>query len=109
MKQLVFVLLAISALSAAPATRAFTGVITDDMCARAGHAAMRMGPTDAECAVACVMVHGASYVLADGKNVYMLSDQRTPEKYAAQRVTVTGTLDAKTNTITVASIAPAKK
>ena len=66
----------------------FTGVITDDMCAQAGHARMRMGPTDAECTLACVGAHGATYVLYDGKNVYTLSDQKTPEKFAAQKVKV---------------------
>ena len=43
---------------------------------------MRMGPTDAECTVACIDIHGATYVLLDGKDVYALSDQRTPEKFA---------------------------
>ena len=108
MKYLLPALLAVASLSAAPATQTFTGVITDDMCARAGHAAMRMGPTDAECTTACVMVHGASYVLADGKNVYALSDQQTPEKFAGARVRVTGTLDTRTKTMTVTSITRAK-
>jgi len=67
-----------------------------------------MGPTDAECTVACVGAHGATYVLFDGKDVYTLSDQRTPEKFAAQKVKVTGTLDAKTRTIQVESITAAK-
>ena len=108
MKHLISIVLAVAALSAAPAKQTFTGVITDNMCARPGHAQMRMGPTDAECTVACVGVHGALYVLFDGKNVYTLSDQRTPEKFAAQRVKVVGTLDAKTNTIQVESITAAK-
>jgi len=47
-------------------------------------------------------------VLFDGKEVYTLSDQRTPEKFAAQKVKVTGTLDAKTRTIQVESITAAK-
>jgi hypothetical protein len=67
-----------------------------------------MGPTDAECTTACIDVHGASYVLYDGKDVYMLSDQRMPEKFAGQKVKVTGTLDAKTKTIRVDSITGAK-
>jgi hypothetical protein len=58
--------------------------------------------------VACVFTHGALYVLYDGKEVYTLSDQKTPEKFAGKRVTVTGTLDAKTKTIQVVSIAGAK-
>lgn len=69
---------------------------------------MRMGPTDAECTVACVNAHGASYVLYDGKNAYTLSDQKTPEKFAGKKVTVAGTLDAKTKTIQVESISAAK-
>jgi hypothetical protein len=67
-----------------------------------------MGPTDAECTVACVGAHGAMYVLFDGKDVYTLSDQRTPEKFAGQKVRVVGTLDAKTKRIQVDSIRAAK-
>lgn len=36
-----------------------------------------------------------------GKNTYKLSDQQTPEKFAAQKVTVTGTLYPKTGVIKV--------
>ncbi len=108
MKHLIVMLLALSALSAGQGKQTFTGVISDDMCATAGHASMRMGPTDAECTNACVIAHGAAYVLVDGKNVYMLSDQQTPEKFAAQKVTVVGTLDARTKTIQVDSIAAAR-
>jgi hypothetical protein len=108
MKPPIFTLLAIAALAAAQGKQTFTGAITDDMCARADHSGMRMGPTDAECTIACVMVHGAAYVLYDGKEVYTLSDQKTPEKFAGQKVTVRGTLDAKTKTIRVDSITAAK-
>lgn len=108
MKLLISALLTLAAVSAVAAKQTFTGVITDNMCAQTGHAAMRMGPTDAECTVACVMVHDATYVLYDGKTAYTLSDQRTPEKFAAQKVTVVGTLDAVTKTIKVDSIAAAK-
>jgi hypothetical protein len=101
-------LLAITALAAAPRTQKFTGVITDSMCATADHSQMKMGPTDGECTIACVDVHGAAYVLYNGKQAYSLSDQRTPEKFAGKKVTVTGTLDAKTKTIQVASMSPAK-
>jgi hypothetical protein len=83
-------------------------MITDSMCATADHSHMGMGPTDASCTTACVMDHGALYVLYDGKKAYTLSDQKTPEKFAGQKVTVTGTLDAKTETIQVSSIAKAK-
>ena len=108
MKHLISSLLVVAALSAAPGKQTFTGTITDNMCAKAGHAQMRMGPTDAECTSACVSIHGATYVLYDGKEVYALSDQRTPEKFAGQQVRVTGTLDAKTKAIKVESISAAK-
>jgi len=108
MKPLMASLLIIATLAAAPGRRKFTGAITDSMCATADHSRMRMGPTDAECTVACVEAHGALYVLYDGKEVYTLSDQKTPEKLAGKKVTVTGTLDAKTKTIQVDSITAAK-
>ena len=108
MKHLTWSLLAVAALSAAPGKQTFTGIITDDMCGEAGHSQMRMGPTDADCTIACISAHGATYVLYDGREVYTLSDQRTPEQFAAQRVRVTGTLDAKTKTIQVESIRAAK-
>jgi hypothetical protein len=107
MKYLIFNLLAVAALAAAPGQQTFTGIITDDVCI-ADHSHMRMGPTDGECTIACVDVHGAAYVLYDGKNAYTLSDQRTPEKFAGQKVRVVGTLDTKTKTIQVDSIAVAK-
>src|SRR6266849_4901544 len=108
MKPLVLSLLAIAALTAAPGKRKFTGTITDSMCANADHLQMRMGPTDAECTVACVSAHGATYMLYDGKEAYTLSNQEAPEKFAAQKVTVMGTLDARTKTIQVDSITAAK-
>jgi hypothetical protein len=108
MKHLIFNLLAVAALAAAPGKQSFTGIITDDVCATADHSQMRMGPTDAECAMACIEAHGATYILYDGKNAYTLSDQRTPGKFAGQKVRVIGTLDAKTKTIHVDSITVAK-
>jgi hypothetical protein len=101
-------LVAFSVLSAAQAKQTFRGTITDDVCARANHSQMRMGPTDAECAAACIDAHGALYVLFDGNNAYTLSDQRTAGKFAAQKVKVMGTLDSKTRTIHVESITAAK-
>ncbi len=104
-KSLATLLLGFSILSAAPASQTFTGTITDDMCAtKAGHSKMQMGPTDGECAKACVALHGAAYVLFDGSKVYARSDQKTPEKLAGQKVRIIGSLDAKTKTIRVESI-----
>jgi Protein of unknown function (DUF5818) len=107
MKDLIIGLLG-AVLTVAPGKQTFTGIITDDVCAGVGHAQMRMGPTDAECTVACIQAHGATYVLYDGKNTYALSDQKTPEKFAGQKVKVVGTVDLKTKTIQVESIAAAK-
>ena len=104
MKALIITLLITATLSAAQGKQKFTGTITDDMCPTGDHSRMHMGSTDGECAVACVVAHGAVYVLYDGKDVYELSDQKTPEKFAGKKVTVTGTLDAKTKTIKVDSI-----
>lgn len=83
----------------------FTGVITDSMCATGDHSAMQMGSNDAECTIACIDAHGASYVLYDGHDAYVLSDQNTPEKFAGKKVVVTGTLDAANKTIDVETIA----
>src|SRR5882762_3661280 len=108
MKPLILSVLIIAPLVSAADPQKFTGTITDSMCATADHSRMRMGPTDAECTIACINSHGATYVLYDGKEVYPLSDQKTPEKFAGKKVTVTGTLDAKTKTIQVASITAAQ-
>jgi hypothetical protein len=96
------------AMAAAPGTKTFTGIVSDDMCARGDHSQMRMGPTDAECTLACVSGHGAAYVLYDGKNVYTLSGRQALEKFAGHKVRVTGELDAKTQTIRMDSITTAK-
>jgi hypothetical protein len=108
MKPPLVVILALAALSAVQGKQTLTGVITDSVCSTADHSPMRMGPTDAECVTACISEHDATYVLYDGKKVYALSDQKTPEKFAAQRVTIRGTLDAKGTTIQVESISAAK-
>jgi hypothetical protein len=99
----------LASLGAAAGPKVFTGTITDEMCATsAGHAQMRMGPTDAECTVACVEAHGARYVLYDGKNAYILSDQKTPATLAGRRVKVAGALDSKTRIILVTSMTATK-
>jgi hypothetical protein len=104
----VLTLIALTSLSAAQAGQTFTGVITDSVCAKPGHSQMQMGSNDAECTTACISAHGATYVLNDGKQVYTLSDQQMPEKFAAQKVVVIGTLDTRTKTIKVQSIKPSK-
>jgi hypothetical protein len=82
----------------------FTGVITDTMCG-AKHGMMKNQPDD-QCVKICTKGQSA-YALFDGAKVIKLSDQKMPAKFAAQKVKVTGTLDAKNNTIKVSSIEPA--
>jgi hypothetical protein len=108
MKPVALVILALIAGTAAAGAQAFVGVITDDMCGKGDHSQMRMGSTDAECTIACISEHGAQYILYDGKNAYRLSDQRGPERFAGRKVRITGTLDAATKTIRVASIRSAR-
>src|SRR5262245_51415940 len=108
MKPLILILLLFAPLGSAQGKRTFSGSITDNMCVLADHSRMRMGSTDAECTIACVDAHGATYVLYDGKDAYTLSDQKTPEKFAGKKVTVTGTLDAAKKMIRVDSIVEAK-
>jgi Protein of unknown function (DUF5818) len=83
----------------------FTGVITDSMCG-ADHSAMGVKP-DAKCVRECVK-NGSKYALVVGGKVYTLSDRQTPDKFAAQKVKVTGTLDPKTDVIAVDKIEAAK-
>ena len=102
MKKTLFAFFASAALLSAAT---FTGTITDSMCGN-DHKAMNVSP-DAKCVRECVK-GGSSYLLFDGKNAWKLSDQKTPERFAARRVRVTGTLDAKAGAIRVDKIEPAR-
>ena len=94
------------ALIASAAPQTFTGVITDTMCGK-DHAMMKVSP-DSKCVVECVKGDkNTKYALFDGKNVYVLSDQKTPEQFAGKKVTVAGTLYEKTKILQVDSIAVA--
>ncbi|HQZ37623.1 MAG TPA: hypothetical protein PLH72_01190 [Vicinamibacterales bacterium] len=108
MRKLLGALVAVAMLGAAPAGQAsqtFTGIVSDEMCGLS-HAAMRMGPTDAECTVACHEEHDAAYVLVVGEHIYALAlaDEAAPKALAGKTVKVVGTLDAGTNTIRVESM-----
>lgn len=112
MKRLIALVLAAGSLSAAAGAqqggeqRTLTGVITDQMCAGVGHQAMRMGPTDAECARMCVLAHESSFVLEVAKDdVYTFTATDKVEPLAGQRVRVTGKVDAKAKVIAIESIA----
>lgn len=109
MRKLTFLFLAASlTIVAAAETRTFTGLITDTMCG-ADHESMHVTPYS-KCVRECIKMDPAKfkYALYDGKNVYTLSDQKTPEAYAAQKVKVTGTLDESSKVINVEKIEPVK-
>lgn len=85
----------------------FVGVITDTMCG-AKHT-MGIKP-DSKCVIECVKSNPDKYKYAlwDGKKIYVLSDQQTPEQFAARKVKVTGTLYEKTGVINVKKIEAVK-
>src|SRR5580658_9567951 len=90
----------VGALSAAKAPETFTGVITDTHC---GVKHEMQGRSDADCVKLCLK-GSAQYALFDGQRVLKLSDQKSPAKFAAQKVKVIGIYDEKTETIKVSSI-----
>jgi hypothetical protein len=107
MKKLFATYLAAGLLAVAADTQTFVGVITDTMCG-ADHSHMGITP-ESKCVRDCVRLHpGVKYALYDGKNVYVLSDQKTPEAFAAQKVRITGKLYEKTKILRVDKIEPAR-
>jgi hypothetical protein len=102
MKRFLTLAAAMAGIAAAADQQTFTGVITDTMCGTSH--GMMPGQPDDKCIAMCVNGTSSQYALYDGKSVLKLSDQRTPAKYAAQRVKVTGILNQKTQTIKVNSI-----
>ena len=101
-------LLAVSAAAAGPKSQIFTGVITETMCKK-DHGMMGGQLPNAKCVIDCVKADKkVKYALFDGKQFYVLSDQQTPEKFAAQKVRVKGVLYEKTKIIRVESIEAGK-
>ena len=70
-------------------------------------AAMNVKP-DSKCVTECVKA-GAKYALYDGKSMYILSDQKEPEKFAGQKVKITGTYNEATKILQVDSMVAAGK
>ena len=101
MRNLISFLFASALVAGAAGPQTFFGVITDSMCGK-DHAMMKVTP-DSKCVTECTK-HGSKYALFDGKTAYVLSDQKTPEQFAGQKVKITGTLNEKTNIIKVDSI-----
>lgn len=96
------------------AEKTFKGEIADTQCALNVHSLsqshkemMEMKPeikTDADCARFCVKERGGRFVLQTKDKVYKLDVPVLAEQWAGQKVKVLGTLDPKTNTITVSQI-----
>jgi hypothetical protein len=109
MKKQIILALAAAALAFAAGPATYTGVITDNMCDNGDHKDMKMG-SDPKCVVECIKGMNGKYVLYDSKakKAYVLSDQKTPEKFAAKKVTVTGTLDDAGKNLKVDKIEAAK-
>src|ERR1700680_1478740 len=85
--------------------KTFSGEIMDSQCASlGGHESMMNDDsnTPKACTLACVKF-GGMFVLYDAtaKKTYQLDDQKKPEPFAGEKVTVTGTYDDSTQTIHV--------
>jgi hypothetical protein len=94
----------------------FKGEIADSQCALGVHSLTQshkemigMNPaikTDAECVRYCVKERGGRFVLLVKQKVYRLDRQDLAGLHAGVKVKIAGTLDPKTDTITVRSIEP---
>jgi len=94
----------------------FDGEIADSQCAMGVHSLNRShkemidmghaGNTPEDCTRYCVNSRGGRYVLLTKHDAYKLDNQEMAEKFAGQKVKLTGTLDAATNTIQVKTIEP---
>lgn len=95
--------------------KTFKGEIADTQCALNVHSLSQshkemidMKPevkTNADCARYCVNQRGGKFVLQTPEKVYKLDAQVLAEQWAGLNVKVVGTLDPKTDMITVLSIA----
>ena len=97
------ILLTVPGFGQTPApSQVFVGVVSESMCG-INHTSMGISP-DPKCIVECVKHgRGVRYILVEQKTraMYTLSDQQTPEKFAAARVKVTGVLYPKTKILKV--------
>jgi hypothetical protein len=96
--------------------KTFKGEIADTQCALNVHSLsqshkemIEMKPevkTNAECARYCVKERGGRFVLQTKDKVYKLDSQAIAEPWAGLKVRLVGTLDPKTDVISVRSIEP---
>lgn len=85
------------------AKRTLTGIVSDAMC---GKTHDMKGMTDAQCTRMCVKGGSAYALVAGDKVVELRGDSSELYKYAAQKVTVRGTMHGKD--LLVESVEPAK-
>jgi hypothetical protein len=107
-------LMAIYPLARGGDEKTFKGEIADTQCALNVHSLsqshkemIEMKPevkTNADCARYCVKERGGRFVLQTPDKVYKLDAQVLAEQWAGLKVKVIGTLDLKTETITVKTI-----
>ena len=82
--------------------KTLTGVVSDTMCAKKH---MAKDKQDADCVRMCVK-NGNGFALITGDQVYALKGHSADlDKYAAQKVTITGTVTG--SSVAVDSVAPA--
>src|SRR4029077_10309431 len=96
--------------------KTFKGEIADTQCALNVHSLSQshkemigMKPeikTNADCARFCVKERGGRFVLQTPDKVYKLDAQVLAEQWAGLKVKLVGTLDPKTDIITVRTIEP---
>jgi hypothetical protein len=96
--------------------KAFKGEIADTQCTLNVHSLSQshkemigMKPeikSNADCARFCVKERGGRFVLQTADKVYKLDAQVLAEQWAGLKVKLVGTLDPKTDIITVRSIEP---
>ena len=94
--------------------RTFEGEVSDSQCAMNVHSLTRShremlktrahGDTPAACTIYCVEYLGGRFVLVSGKNVYRLDNDDLVKKFAAEKVKISGVLDAKSESLHVISI-----
>ena len=94
----------------------YEGEIADSQCAMGVHSLNRShkemigmghaGSTAEDCTRYCVNSRGGRYVFLTKHDVFKLDNQEMAEKYAGQKVKLTGTLDSKANIIQVKTMEP---
>lgn len=95
-------------------TKTYSGEIADSQCSLNVHSLTRsheemlksksMGGTSRSCTVYCIQYLGGDFVLSSKNDVFRLDDQERAKQFAGMKVKISGSLDAKTKMIHVASI-----